>query len=119
MDTISLFFVTLAGDSRDLCDSVRCHFYATVVDKLQTRERGVGSEIQVRWGMRSWGIRGQQQMNMLRMMEHLNGSDDTWNCFACCSGQRHSSKERGNIFWRHSSRHSCRASVSAFRMRLL
>jgi len=48
MDTISLFFVTLAGDSRDLCDSVRCHFYATVVDKLQTRERGVGSEIQVR-----------------------------------------------------------------------
>lgn len=72
MDTIGLLFVTFAVDSWDLCDLVRCHFYATVVDKLQAREEVV----QVGWGGLRWsemGLNGvggqvcgwgQQQMNM-------------------------------------------------------
>jgi len=80
--------------------------------------------IEMEWDGAEWswwtGVRlGAATNEHARMMEHLNGSDDTWNCFACCSDQRHSSKAEEHIFWRHSSRHSCQASVSAFRMRLL
>lgn len=93
MDTISSFFVTFTGDSWDLCDS-RALLLFLCSCRWQTAsqsQRGYPSRCDTDEDEDENESSGATNEHAC-MMEHLNGSDDTWNCFACYSGQRHSSK---------------------------